>query len=103
VLFVGRLAAQKRPLDLPAIAQRLPPPPQLVIVGDGPRRDLLEAQISRTPAHDPNPPDLNDRELAARLTAAARRYAFAHHSWPVLAQRVQRLYADLASASWHAF
>lgn len=38
---------------------------------------------------------LDDRELAARLAAAAHRYAIDHHSWPVLAQRIQRLYADL--------
>jgi 2-deoxystreptamine N-acetyl-D-glucosaminyltransferase/2-deoxystreptamine glucosyltransferase len=175
VVFVGRLAPQKRPLDLPAIAERLAPPVQFVIVGDGPQRDALEAEISRTPAHDrihlvgfvvhrrvlaflthadvlvlPSAYEelgtvlieamaaglpvvatcvggivnvvehevtgllttagdvaglaaavtrlLNDRELAARLAAAARRYAFDHHSWPVLAQRVQRLYADLARA-----
>jgi glycogen synthase len=172
VIFVGRLAPQKRPLDLVAIAERLPPPAHLVIVGDGPQRAALEAQISRTPVHDrihlvgfvvhrrvlaffahadvlvlPSAYEelgtvlieamaaglpvvatrvggivnvvqhevtgllatagdvaglaaavtrlLNDRELAARLAATARRYAFEHHSWPVLAQRVQRLYADL--------
>jgi glycogen(starch) synthase len=172
VIFVGRLAPQKRPLDLVAIAERLPPPAHLVIVGDGPQRAALEAQISRTPVRDrihlvgfvvhrrvlaffahadvlvlPSAYEelgtvlieamaaglpvvatrvggivnvvqhevtgllatagdvaglaaavmrlLKDRELAARLAATARRYAFDHHSWPVLAQRVQRLYADL--------
>jgi hypothetical protein len=29
VLFVGRLASQKRSLDLPEVAERLPPPVQL--------------------------------------------------------------------------
>lgn len=173
VLFVGRLAAQKRPLDLPAIAERLSPRVQLVIVGDGPQRGALEGRVSRSPARDrihlvgfvphhqipaflahadvlvlPSAYEelgtvlveamaaglpvvatrvggiphlveheatgllapagdlgamaagvtrlLNDRELAVQLAAAARRYAVSHHSWPVLAQRVQGLYARLA-------
>jgi glycosyltransferase involved in cell wall biosynthesis len=172
VLFVGRVAPQKRPLDLPGIAERLPPQAQLVIVGDGPQRDALEAQLDRSPArnqthlvgfvpHHRVPaflacadvlvlpsayeelgsvlveamaaglpvvatrvggiPDLiqhevtgllapvgdvpalaaavtrllDDRELAARLAAAAQRHVLSYHCWPVLAQRVQRLY-DLA-------
>jgi glycosyltransferase involved in cell wall biosynthesis len=52
VLFVGRIAAQKRPLDLPEIAERLAPPTQLVIVGDGPQRDALHARLARSPARD---------------------------------------------------
>lgn len=52
VLFVGRIAAQKRPLDLPEIAERLPPPTQLVIVGDGPQRDALHARLAHSLARD---------------------------------------------------
>jgi glycogen synthase len=172
VLFIGRLARQKRPLDLPAIAERLLARAQLVIVGDGPQRGALDARVSRSPARDrihlvgfvphrqipaylahaevfvlPTAyeelgtvlveamaaglpvvatrvggiPDLiqhgvtgllapvgdvtalafavtrllDDRKLAAQLAAAGRRYAFAHHSWPALAQRVLQLYTDL--------
>ena len=35
---------------------------------------------------------LDDRELAVRLTAAAWRHVLDYHCWPVLAQRVRRLY-----------
>jgi glycogen(starch) synthase len=172
VLFIGRLARQKRALDLPAIAERLHARAQLVIVGEGPQRGALEDRVSRSPARDRihlvgfvphrqipaylahaevlvlptayeelgtvlieamaaglpvvatrvgSIPDLiqheitgllapvgdvtalafavtrllDDRKLAAQLAAAGRRYAFAHHSWPALAQRVHQLYTDL--------
>ncbi|MDQ3765381.1 MAG: glycosyltransferase family 4 protein [Actinomycetota bacterium] len=175
VLFVGRLAPQKRPLDLPEIVERLPPQARLIVVGDGPQRDALKARIARSSARDrthlvgfvphhrvpaflacadvlvlPSAyeelgsvlveamaaglpvvatrvggiPDLvqhevtgllapvgdvtalaaavtrllDDRELAARLAAAARRHVLGHYCWPVLAQRVRQLYDDVTRA-----
>lgn len=52
VLFVGRLAPQKRPDLLPAIAAALPTGASLVVVGDGPQREALEALVARSPARD---------------------------------------------------
>ncbi|MFN0094986.1 MAG: glycosyltransferase family 4 protein [Dehalococcoidia bacterium] len=49
VLFVGRLAREKRLLDLYAAARQLPGV-RFAIVGDGPQRDLLERRFATVPS-----------------------------------------------------
>jgi glycosyltransferase involved in cell wall biosynthesis len=41
---------------------------------------------------------LEDRKLAARLAATARRHVLHHYCWPVLAERVLRIYHGVARA-----
>ncbi len=52
VLFVGRLAEQKRPLDAVAAHALLPPDVHLVVVGDGPLREQVHAAVAASPARD---------------------------------------------------
>lgn len=52
VLFAGRLAAQKRPLDAVAAHARMAGDVQLVIVGDGPLRPAVQAAVAASPARD---------------------------------------------------
>jgi glycosyltransferase involved in cell wall biosynthesis len=47
LLSVGRLIASKRLCDAVAAIELLPEPVKLVIVGDGPERAALEAEVSR--------------------------------------------------------
>jgi 2-deoxystreptamine N-acetyl-D-glucosaminyltransferase/2-deoxystreptamine glucosyltransferase len=52
VLFAGRLAAQKRPLDVVAAHALLPDDVHLVVVGDGALRGELERAVAASPARD---------------------------------------------------
>ncbi len=52
VLFAGRLADQKRPLDAVAAHALLPSDVHLVVVGDGPLRAQVEAAVAASPARD---------------------------------------------------
>lgn len=52
VLFAGRLAPQKRPLDAVAAHALLPDDVHLVVVGDGPLRAEVEAAAAASPARD---------------------------------------------------
>ena len=52
VLFAGRLADQKRPLDAVAAHALMPDDVHLVVVGDGPLRAAVEAAVSASPARD---------------------------------------------------
>ena len=52
VLFAGRLAEQKRPLDAVAAHALLPDDVHLVVVGDGPLRAQVEAAVAASPARD---------------------------------------------------
>jgi 2-deoxystreptamine N-acetyl-D-glucosaminyltransferase/2-deoxystreptamine glucosyltransferase len=52
VLFAGRLAAQKRPLDAVAAHALMADDVHLVVVGDGPLRAELEAAVAASPARD---------------------------------------------------
>ena len=52
VLFAGRLAAQKRPLDAVAAHALLPDDVHLVVVGDGPLRDEVARAAAASPARD---------------------------------------------------
>jgi glycogen(starch) synthase len=52
VLFAGRLAEQKRPLDAVAAHALLPPDVHLVVVGDGPLRAEVQAAVAASPARD---------------------------------------------------
>ena len=52
VLFAGRLAEQKRPLDAVAAHALLAPDVHLVVVGDGPLRDRVHAAVAASPARD---------------------------------------------------
>jgi glycogen(starch) synthase len=52
LLFVGRLAAQKRPLDVVAAHALLPDDVHLVVVGDGPMRRQVEQAAAASPARE---------------------------------------------------
>jgi glycogen synthase len=52
VLFAGRLAAQKRPLDAVAAHALMPDDVHLVVVGDGPLRSAVEAAVAASPARE---------------------------------------------------
>jgi glycogen(starch) synthase len=52
VLFAGRLAAQKRPLDAVAAHALLPDDVHLIVVGDGPLRGELQRAVAASPARD---------------------------------------------------
>jgi 2-deoxystreptamine N-acetyl-D-glucosaminyltransferase/2-deoxystreptamine glucosyltransferase len=52
VLFAGRLADQKRPLDAVAAHALMAPDVHLVVVGDGPLRDRVRAAVAGSPARD---------------------------------------------------
>ena len=52
VLFLGRLADQKRPLDAVAAHARMPDDVHLVVVGDGPLRAAVEAAVAASPARE---------------------------------------------------
>ena len=52
VLFAGRLADQKRPLDAVAAHALMAPDVHLVVVGDGPLRARVEAAAAASPARD---------------------------------------------------
>ena len=52
VLFAGRLADQKRPLDAVAAHALMAPDVHLVVVGDGPLRDRVRAAVAASPARD---------------------------------------------------
>ena len=52
VLFAGRLADQKRPLDAVAAHARMADDVQLVVVGDGPLRAEVQAAVAASPARD---------------------------------------------------
>ena len=52
VLFAGRLADQKRPLDAVAAHALLGPEVHLVVVGDGPLRAQVQAAVAASPARD---------------------------------------------------
>jgi 2-deoxystreptamine N-acetyl-D-glucosaminyltransferase/2-deoxystreptamine glucosyltransferase len=52
VLFAGRLADQKRPLDAVAAHALMAPDVHLVVVGDGPLRDRVHAAVAASPARD---------------------------------------------------
>jgi len=52
VLFAGRLADQKRPLDAVAAHALLPPDVHLVVVGDGPLRAQVHAAVAASPARE---------------------------------------------------
>ena len=52
VLFAGRLAAQKRPLDAVAAHALLPEDVHLVVVGDGPMRAEVQQAVALSPARD---------------------------------------------------
>lgn len=52
VLFAGRLADQKRPLDAVAAHARMPDDVHLVVVGDGPLRAQVHAAVAASPARD---------------------------------------------------
>jgi glycosyltransferase involved in cell wall biosynthesis len=52
VLFAGRLADQKRPLDAVAAHALMAPDVHLVVVGDGPLRARVEAAVAASPARD---------------------------------------------------
>ena len=50
LLFAGRLADQKRPLDAVTAHARLPDDVHLVVVGDGPLRERVAAAVAASPA-----------------------------------------------------
>jgi len=52
VLFAGRLADQKRPVDAVLAHALLAPDVSLVVVGDGPLRGAVEAAVAASPACD---------------------------------------------------
>ncbi len=52
VLFAGRLADQKRPLDAVAAHARMADDVHLVVVGDGPLRAQVAAAVAASPARD---------------------------------------------------
>ena len=52
VLFAGRLAEQKRPLDAVAAHALMAPDVHLVVVGDGPLRAQVHAAVAASPARD---------------------------------------------------
>ena len=52
VLFAGRLADQKRPLDAVAAHALMPSDVHLVVVGDGPLRERVRAAVAASPARD---------------------------------------------------
>ena len=52
VLFAGRLAEQKRPLDAVAAHARMASDVHLVVVGDGPLRAQVHAAVAASPARD---------------------------------------------------
>jgi glycogen(starch) synthase len=52
LLFVGRLTAQKRPLDVVAAHALLPADVHLVVVGDGPMRAQVQAAAAASPARE---------------------------------------------------
>ncbi len=52
VLFAGRLADQKRPLDAVAAHALMPSDVHLVVVGDGPLRARVHAAVAASPARD---------------------------------------------------
>ena len=52
LLFLGRLAAQKRPVDAVLAHALLAPDVQLVVVGDGPLHDEVARAVAASPARD---------------------------------------------------
>ncbi|MDP9392826.1 MAG: glycosyltransferase family 4 protein [Actinomycetota bacterium] len=52
VVSVGRLAPQKRPLDLVSAFERMRTAAHLVVVGDGPLRVAMERRVADSPARD---------------------------------------------------
>jgi glycosyltransferase involved in cell wall biosynthesis len=52
VLFAGRLADQKRPVDAVLAHALMAPDVSLVVVGDGPLRGAVEAAVAASPARD---------------------------------------------------
>jgi alpha-1,6-mannosyltransferase len=68
LLYAGRLSLEKRVDDLFAAAARLDPVPDVVVVGEGPAKGVLESRARRTlPGRVAFRPFVNDREQLAAL------------------------------------